>query len=202
MMRFYKNSWSDWLTVGFWKAYLWTNYGETTYLGNEIKVEIDYVVLKSYYNKWQFKVEMKRTDKYQPSPELHKLSFFVSDQKTTDNVDITSIVNDNPEAFFIDTEHFYQYALDPEIGGSICSPTSVAMVLRSYKIEVDPLQFARDTQCPYWEIFGIWPRVVQNAAEYGLNRAVTRYRLWNQAREVLADGGRVVMSVGSPLYPN
>ncbi|GAB6283663.1 MAG: hypothetical protein STSR0008_24500 [Ignavibacterium sp.] len=202
MMRFYKNGWSNWLTVGFWKANLWMNYGETTYLGDEIKVEIDYVILKSYYTKWQFKVEMMRTDINQPSPELHKLSFFVSDQLTTDNVDITSIVNDNPDSIFIDTEHFYQYDLDPEIGGSICSPTSVAMVLRSYNIEVDPLQFARDTKCPYWEIFGIWPRVVQNAAEYGLNGAVTRYRSWSQAREILASGGRVVMSVGSPLYPN
>ncbi|MFA3783366.1 C39 family peptidase [Melioribacteraceae bacterium 4301-Me] len=202
MMRFYKNGWSSWLTVGFWKANIWSSYGPTSYNGNEINVEIDYVILKSYYTKWQFKVEMKRTSISQPSPELYKLSFFVSDQKTTDNVNITSIINDKPEAIFIDTKHIYQYSVDPEIGGEICSPTSVAMVLRSYNIDVDPLQFARDTKCPYWGIFGIWPRVVQNAAEYGLNGAVTRYRSWSQAREVLASGGRVVMSVGSPLYPN
>jgi hypothetical protein len=41
---------------------------------------------------------------------------------------------------------------------------------------------------------------VQNAAEYGLDGAVTRYRTWSQARGVLANGGRIAMSVGLPLY--
>ena len=200
MMRFYDNGWSPWLVVGFWKANIWTTYGQTSYSGGEI--EIDYVVLNSFHSKWQFRIDMKRTNINQPSPYLYRLSFFVSDQGTTNNVNIPSLVNDNPESIFIDTEHFYQYALDPGIGGNICSPTSVSMVLRSYDIEVDPLQFAIDTFCPYWEIFGIWPRVVQNAAEFGLNGSVTRYRTWSEAREILSQGGRVVMSVGSPLYPN
>ena len=200
MMRFYKNGWSSWLTVGFWKANIWTTYGSTTYSGGEI--DIDYAVLNSYHTKWQFRVDMKRTSTSQPSPDLYKLSFFVSDQVTTNNVNIPALVSDNPEPIFIDTEHFYQYALDPVIGGSICSPTSVSMVIRSYDIEVDPLQFAIDTKCPYWNIFGVWPRVVQNAAEFGLDGMVTRYRSWSDAREVLASGGRVVMSVGYPLYPN
>ncbi len=201
-IRFFESSgtWSPWLTVGFWKANIWSTYGTTSYSGG--KIIIDNAVLNSYHNKWQFKVIMKRTSGSQPSPELHKLSCFVSDQRVTDNVNITSLVNDKPPKIFIPTEFFYQYSLDSGIGGDICSPTSVSMVLRSYNIEVDPLQFAKDTKCPYWDIFGIWPRVVQNAAEYGLDGAVTRYRTWSQAYETLAAGGRVVMSVGSPLYPN
>jgi hypothetical protein len=203
VMRFYDGSagtWSPWLTVGFWKANIWTTYGSTSYSGG--KIDIDNAVLNSYYYKWQFKVVMKRTSSGQPSPGLYKLSFYVSDQKTTDDVSITSLINDKPEKIFIPTEFFWQYSIDPDIGGDICSPTSVSMALRSYNIEVDPLQFARDTKCPYWGIFGIWPRVVQNAAEYGIDGAVTRYRTWSQAADVLASGGRVVMSVGSPLYPS
>ncbi len=201
-IRFFEASgtWSPWLTVGFWKANIWSTYGTTSYSGG--KINIDNAVLNSYHNKWQFKVIMKRTSSGQPSPELYKLSFFASDQKVTDNVNISTIINDKPQKIFIPTEFFWQYSLDPDIGGDICSPTSVSMVLRSYNIEVDPLQFAKDTKCPYWGIFGIWPRVVQNAAEYGLDGAVTRYRSWSQAYETLAAGGRVVMSVGSPLYPN
>jgi hypothetical protein len=74
------------------------------------------------------------------------------------------------------------------------------MILRSYNIPVDPLQFALDTHDPYFDMFGIWPRVVQNASEYGVDGAVTRYRSWSQAREVLTNGGRISMSVGPPLY--
>lgn len=201
-MRFFKNTWSPWLTVGYWKNNVWGsgNYGQTSYSGGEI--EIDYAVLDSYHSKWQFRVVMKRNNVSTESPLLNKLSFFVSDQQTTNNVNIPSLVNDNPEEIFIPTQHYYQYSLDPGIGGNICSPTSVCMVLRSYDIEVNPLSFAQDTYDPYWGIFGVWPRVVQHASEYGLDGAVKRYRSWSEAREVLDAGGRVVMSVGSPLYPN
>jgi Peptidase_C39 like family/Secretion system C-terminal sorting domain len=201
LMRYYNQSsavWSPWLTIGFWKANIWSSYGYTSYSGG--KIDIDNAVLNSYNSKWQFKVEMKRTSISQPSPSLYKLGFFVSDQKTTDNVNINSIVADKPNSILIKTEHYYQYSLDPGIGGDICSPTSVSMVLRSYNINVDPLQFARDNYDTYYGMFGIWPRAVQNAAEYGLEGAVTRYRTWSQAYKILAAGGRIVMSVGEPLY--
>jgi Peptidase_C39 like family/Secretion system C-terminal sorting domain len=196
LIRFYKNSWSPWLTIGFWKQNIWSSYGSTSFSGG--KIDIDNAVLNSYYTKWQFQVVMKRSTSNELSPDLYKLSFYVSDSKTP--IDITSIVNDKPAAIFIPTQHYYQYALDPGIGGDICSPTSVSMVLRSYDIKVDPLQFAKDNYDDYWGMFGIWPRAVQNAAEYKLNGAVTRYRTWSETREVLAAGGRIVMSVGPPLY--
>ncbi len=192
------DGWSPWLTVGFWKAYIWSSYGQTTYNGGYI--DYDYVKLYEFQSVWQFKVHFARFSIEDPSPTLQKLSFFTSDRSTTENVDYTVLLNDNPDEIFIPTDFFYQYDLDEEIGGSICSPTSVSMALRSYNIEVDPLQFARDTRDPYFGIFGVWPRVVQNASEYGLDGAVTRYRSWSAAREVLAEGGRIVISVGLPLY--
>lgn len=198
-MRFpYGSGWSPWLTVGFWKNNIWAVYGPTSYGGGFI--DYDYVKLNSYQNSWQFKIIMTRTSVTQPSPTIHKLSFFVSDSRTTANVNITQIVNDNPDTLFIPTAFIYQYGVDPVIGGDICSPTTVAMILKSYDIEVDPYQFALDTRDPYYNMFGIWPRVVQNAAEYGLDGAVTRYRTWSEARDVLANGGRIAMSIGQPLY--
>jgi len=97
---------------------------------------------------------------------------------------MNAIVNDNPQAIFIPTDFVYQYGVDPVIGPDICSPTSVSMILKSYNIDVDPYQFALDTHDPYFDMFGIWPRVVQNASEFGLDGAVTRYRTWSEAREV------------------
>lgn len=198
-MRFpYGGGWSPWLTVGFWKRYWWSSYGVTSYGGGY--VDIDYVKLSSYVSSWQFKVTLMRSGLEVSSPTVHKISFFVSDSRTTASADISQIVSDAPDEIFVPTEFIYQYAVDPDIGGSICSPTSVAMILRSYNTSVDPLGFALDTRDPYYSIFGVWPRVVQNASEYGLDGAVTRYRSWSQAREVLAGGGRISMSVGPPLY--
>lgn len=192
------DGWSPWLTVGFWKAFIWNSYGSTSYSGGFI--DYDYVKLYQYQQRWQFKVNLKRYSVDDPSPTIHKLSFYISDKVTTDNTDYMALLNDNPDEIFIPTDFLYQYAIDEVIGGSICSPTSVSMALLSYDITVDPLEFARGTRDPYYGIFGIWPRVVQHASEYGLDGAVTRYRSWSAAREVLAAGGRIVIPVGPPLY--
>jgi len=198
-MRFrYNTTWSPWLTVGYWKNYIWPSYGSTSYAAGEI--DYDYVVLDDYHTIWQWRVEFKRQQAAHPSPTIDKLSFYVSDQATTDNVNITAIVNDDPPEIFIPTNFVCQYNVDPEIGGSICSPTSTVLAIRSFGIEVDPYDFAIDNFDDYWNLFGIWPRAVQNAAEYQLDGAVTRYRTWSQAYDTLAAGGRVVMSVGPPLY--
>jgi hypothetical protein len=198
-MRFPSGTgWSPWLTVGFWNANIWSSYGATSYSGGYI--DYDYVKLSSYAGAWQFKVIMTRASAGLPSPTLHKLSFFVSDTATTTAQNFTQILADKPAQILIPTTFVYQYGVDPDIGGSICSPTSVSMILLSYNIPVNPLTFAQTTRDPYFRIFGIWPRVVQNAAGYGLDGAVTRYRTWSQARDVLARGGRIAMSVGAPLY--
>ncbi len=191
-------SWSPWVTVGFWKDFIWSNYGKTSWSGG--KVNIDIVNLYDYQESWQFKIIMKRKTQEAPLPSIHKLSFFLSDSRATDNFSIIDALNDSPEAMFIETDFLYQYAIDDAIGGSICSPTSVAMIIKSYGIDIDPLYFARQNKDPYYGIFGVWPRVVQNAVDYGLDGAVTRYRSWSDARKVLAKGGRIAISVGYPLY--
>lgn len=193
----YLNGWSPWLDVGYWKANLWPS--KTTHFSGGW-IDVDILDLYYYTDQWQFAVELKRNPGVVTSPTLSLLSLFVSDSRTTQNLDYTSILADKPEQIFIPTTFLAQYRLSNEIGGSICSPTTVSMILLSYKIPVDPLQFAWDTYDPYWKMFGVWPRVVQNASEYGLVGTVTRYRSWSQAREVLAKGGRIGMSIGKPLY--
>jgi len=203
-MRFpYNGGWSPWLTVGYWKINILGSYLKPSYGGNSGGyIDYDNVKLYTYQSAWQFKVIMKRTSAAITSPTIYKLGFFVSDSRTTTSVNISSIVNDNPAEIFIPTDFVYQYGVDPVIGGDICSPTSVSMILKSYNIVVDPYQFALDNYDTNFGMFGIWPRVVQNAAEYGLDGAVTRYRTWSEAREVLENGGRISMSLGSPLYPS
>ena len=192
------DGWSDWLTVGYWKAYIWNSYGKTSYSGGY--VDYDYVKLYQYHTRWQYRIHFARNSLDDPTPTIQKLSFYISDTETTKDMDYTALLNDKPEEIFIDTDFLYQYGIDEEIGPSICSPTSVSMALRSYNISVDPLQFAVDNYDTYFGIFGMWPRAVQNAAEYGVDGAVTRYRSWSEAREVLAEGGRIVITVGEPLY--
>ncbi len=194
----YQSSWSPWLDIGFWKENQWTGTKKTRFGGG--RIDIDILDLYFYTTQWQFRVEMKRESASVSSPTLSLLSFFVSDERTTQNYDFSAVMTDNPEPIFIPTTFLAQYRISSEFGGRICSPTTVSMILLSYGIEVDPLQFALDTYDPYYDIFGVWPRVVQNASEYGLKGTVTRYRDWSETREVLANGGRIGMSIGQPLY--
>ncbi|MEJ1644083.1 hypothetical protein SMA60_28085, partial [Escherichia coli] len=87
----YGSGWSSWLTVGFWKEYIWNSYGSTGY--GDINIDYDNVVMTTYRSKWQYKVIFTRTDNNIESPTINKLSFFVSDSKTTDNINYTQILN-------------------------------------------------------------------------------------------------------------
>jgi len=193
----YGTGWSPWLEVGYWKENLWAGNKSTSY--GDGRIAIDTGIFNSYHSQWQVKIEMKRDAISTASPEIHLLSMTVSDSKTTDEADYSSILNDDPQAIYVDTEHIYQYSVDNDIGGRICSPTSASMVLLSYGIYVDPYEFAVDNRDPYYDIFGVWPRTVQNASEYGLKGTVNRYRTWSETRKVLSNGGRIVMSVGEPI---
>ncbi|MCC6256588.1 MAG: hypothetical protein IT276_16865, partial [Ignavibacteriaceae bacterium] len=86
-MRFpYGGGWSPWLTVGYWKTNIYGAYSKPTYGGGFI--DYDYVKLNSYQSSWQFKILMKRSSVSVESPTIHKLSFFVSDSRTTSSVNI------------------------------------------------------------------------------------------------------------------
>lgn len=196
-MRFLiNNEWSKWLSAGYWDKYIWGSYGPTNFDYGEI--DIDNVKLYEYATTFQYRVRLKRNYLDYKSASIRRLSFAVSDSEHP--VDIDAIVADNPDPIFIKTNFLWQFSIDDEIGGSICSPTTVSMILLSYDIDVDPLSFAQRTYDPHFHLFGVWPRVVTHASEYGLTGAVTRYRTWSEARTVLDNGGRIAMSVGQPLY--
>lgn len=190
--------WSPWLEVGFWENNYWAGSKSTTYGGGYI--DIDTAILYNDRDQWQAKVEFERDNTSVQSPAIHRFSVQVSDQATTDELNMASIVADNPPAIFYSAQFTYQNSVDPDIGGSICSPTTTAMILSSLGHTVNVLDFAWETYDPYYHIFGVWPRAVQSASRYDVEGYVNRYRTWNEAYETLAAGGRIAMSIGQPLY--
>lgn len=199
LIRFYKNGWSPWLTAGYWKNNLWSDYGPVSYSGG--KIDVDIADLYSFHNKWQFQVEMTRSAVTYASPEIYKLNIMLSDKQLTLLSDPSVLVKDNPEAIFIPTQFISQFSINPT-GQAMNhhSPASICMAIRSFNIAVNADDFTAASYDPYWKMHGVWPRGVQNAAEYKLTGTVTRYRSWSEARKVLEAGGRIVMSVGPPLY--
>jgi hypothetical protein len=84
---------------------------------------------------------------------------------------------------------------DPAIGGSICSPTSISMVMEYAGVTRPTLENAMAIYDPDYGIFGNWVRGTQRAGELGLDAWVDRFRSWEKVKEHIANGQPVIASI-------
>ncbi len=84
---------------------------------------------------------------------------------------------------------------DPAIGGSICSPTSVSMVMEHWGVSRPTLENAMAIYDPDYGIFGNWVRGTQRAGELGLDAWVDRFRSWEKVKETIAAGQPIIASI-------
>lgn len=92
----------------------------------------------------------------------------------------------------------------PEIGGSICSPTSVSMVT-SYLGRPRPVvENALAIYDSEYGMFGNWSRATQRAADLGLDAWLTRVRSWDELKGLIAEGQPVIASIrfGQGEFPS
>lgn len=88
-----------------------------------------------------------------------------------------------------------QHSAPSEIGGSICSPTSVTMVMGYWGIERPLVENALEVYDPNYGIFGNWVRGTQLAASHGLDGWVTRMRSYDDVKAWIARGVPVIASI-------
>jgi hypothetical protein len=92
---------------------------------------------------------------------------------------------------------------------SICSPTSVTMVMAHHGVDRPTVENAAAIYDREHGIFGNWGRAVARAGELGLNAWLTRFRNWEQVKAAIAGGQPVVAAIKfnkgefpSALYPD
>jgi len=95
----------------------------------------------------------------------------------------------------LDVPFIAQGSGPPEIRGSICSPTSVSMVMGYWGEERDFVQNAMEAYDPNYAIFGNWVRSTQLASQYGLDSWVTRMRSYDDVKAWIASGVPVIASI-------
>lgn len=84
---------------------------------------------------------------------------------------------------------------DPRIRGSICSPTSVSMVLQFYGMNLPTAQVAATVFDREYRLYGNWIRAVQTAYHYGVAGYVQRFGDFESVKRHIADGHPVIASI-------
>lgn len=96
----------------------------------------------------------------------------------------------------LDVPFLSQKAAPESIRGRICSPTSVAMVLRFHGRDVTAEGIAAEVFDPEQDLYGIWPRNVQVAFRHGVPGSVCRFDSWDDVEAVLRSGRPIIASIG------
>jgi len=84
---------------------------------------------------------------------------------------------------------------DEKVRSSVCGPTTVAMILEFHDINVTTRELCEKCYDEKHRAFGLWPRHIQAAADYGLSGWIQRFRSWEAAQELVAQGCPIVASV-------
>ncbi len=104
--------------------------------------------------------------------------------------------------------HYCQHDVDPTHGDRLCSPTSLAMILKGYGVEVDPKEIANLCFDPRSNQYGVWPQAIHVAFQKRALAWVEFIGNWKRAVHYLRRGIPLVCSIAfrkdeleNPPYP-
>lgn len=152
--------WTEWLSWGTWGTYI-----ERASAVNNIDdplayIDIDTLIIKGSKGETASKIQYRLTLNSQDSsvtPSIRMISGTLRNtlngQEIVKVCDITNI----PENIDLDVPKYSQRLRDPQISGSICSPTSVSMILKYHGIETLPEETAWGVYDKVYDGFGNWP---------------------------------------------
>ncbi|MBN2794331.1 MAG: C39 family peptidase [Clostridia bacterium] len=158
-VRVFEEVWSEWMSYGIWTSE-GLNKGSARISENAIaKMNIDEVKCRRLCKGYQFRVALKREDCSLKKPILKKIFISCAVEKTTE---LTRVINTD-----IEVPQYSQKEI-PDIGHVICSPTSLAMVMNYYGVQVNILDVAKGVFDHGAGIYGNWSYNIAYAGEKNL----------------------------------
>ncbi len=174
------------------------------------KVEIDCFRAKGLYRMYQYRVSLAGGNAgNDPAnggtsglPRIQRVSVIVSNTTGDRTLHEKHARRPGPPPPYVplrlDVPFRSQQSEDATISGRICSPTSVAMVMAYRGVDRPTAEVAARAFDSDHDIYGNWPANVQAAYSFGLRGRLARFRSWDDAREKLAAGQPIVISIRDP----
>ncbi|MEM7808303.1 MAG: C39 family peptidase [Planctomycetota bacterium] len=179
------DEWSPWLDMGYWGEVPPPATAES-FEGGDVAVDI--IELDRPADAWQIRATLVAYD-LSSSPTLQRISVALRGGEPPVDHGTADWSGD------LDVPFLHQGSAGDLIGGSICSPTSVAMALAHFGIDVDLVTHAAETYDREHGIFGNWNRAVARANELGAEAHLEFFDDWQSLADHLKAGRVVVASI-------
>ena len=194
-------AWSPWFYFGTAGA---TDGSTTTAVINDDawgEVDIDYLLLKRPARAHQVKVTLySAADGDSPLPAVKRIHAVVSNIEG-DKALHRRVRGAMPRArgdwatTLTIPYRAQRWVDDRRLGGEICCPTCVAMVLESHGIEIGTMKASANALDHEHGIYGNWPRAAQSVVRHGLASEVRRFRETDDLKPFIAAGVPVMASI-------
>lgn len=182
-----ENAMSDWMTMGYWES---DKHASSTNQSNDFaNVSIDTLTNKDVTNNNLVKVRFVVTPNGS-SPKIKNISLTTKPTSTSKvTLDLTNLKETT-----LDVPKINQMSI-PVIGSRICSPTSLAMILRYYEKDVSATSVADAVYDRRWKAYGNWTLNASYAAEYNLNGRVEYVNDTSILRDYINAGVPLALSI-------
>lgn len=104
-------------------------------------------------------------------------------------------LNPASENVMLDIPPLSQMEQPEAIRSRICSPTGIAMALRHFGIEADPVTVAAQAYHPGLDLYGVWPSAIYAASLYGVQGYVAALDGLDDVAAALRSGSPVIVSI-------
>jgi uncharacterized protein YvpB len=158
-------------------------------------VDIDYLSLKKEAEFIQYSIHLfsSKDKSVTPMVKLFSLSYGKREKKETGHV--SNVTTSISSGRILSVPYRSQGDEDRTISGRICSPTSVAMVMSYWGINIATDEVAKMSYDKEHDIYGSWPLAVQAASQYGLKGWVEIFRSWDDVEKKISAGIPVIATI-------
>ncbi len=197
------DTWSQWIQAGDWGTFTSSDAPRIVTFP-EGMYEYDTLLLEKPASQVQFLIDLTRNSDDIPSPVFRLIA--VAYTNSLEDKELGKKFASRKEALSIVLEELETTETLPIpfcsqlVGrddwiGQICSPVSVCMALRYFGVDKSCCDICASIYDPAADMFGIWHRSVQDAAQEGVRGYVRRFRYWDDVRHAVNHGVAICASI-------